>query len=249
MLPAVMVEPTGMPTLEVRGLHKRFGRLEVLRAMDLAFAPGRVTAVVGPNAAGKSTLLKCALGLVRPDRGEVLFEGVPVTGQHDYRRAIGFMPQRAAFPENLTGREVLGLVRGLHPDADEQDEDLLHRFGLESQLDKPVRTLSGGTRQKLNAVVAFLFRPRLIILDEPTAGLDPLASSILKEKLAELVDRGVTVVLTSHVMSEIEELAETVVFMVDGQAHFNGSMESLRRLTGEQRLERAVARLTRARVA
>lgn len=238
-----------VPTLEVRRLEKRFGKLQVLRKVDLAFAPGRVTAVVGPNAAGKSTMLKCALGLVRPDAGQVLFDGLEVTGQHHYRASIGYMPQRAAFPENLTGREVLRLVQGLRQDAPEPDVDLLHRFALESQLDKPVRTLSGGTRQKLNAVVAFLFRPRLVILDEPTAGLDPLASSILKEKVQELADAGVSVVLTSHVMSEIEELAEQVAFIVEGQTHFNGTMESLRRLTGEQRLEKAVARLMRARVA
>ncbi len=237
------------PLLSVNALDKRFGRLEVLRGVSVDFAPGRVTAVVGPNAAGKSTLLKCILGLVRPDAGEVRFEGRPVAGRHDYRAAVGYMPQRAAFPENLTGREVLRLVRGLRPGAPEPDDELLHRFQLGPQLDKPVRTLSGGTRQKLNAVVALRFQPRLVILDEPTAGLDPLASSILKEEVAVLRERGATVLLTSHVMSETEELADMVVFMVDGEAHFQGTMESLRRTTGEQRLERAVARLMRARVA
>lgn len=236
-------------TLSVHGLEKRFGRLEVLRGIDLAFEPGQVTAVVGPNAAGKSTLLKCALGLVRPDAGEIRFQDVNVTGEYGYRSAIGYMPQHAAFPENLTGREVIQLVRSLRTDAPEPDEDLLHRFTLESQLDKPIRTLSGGTRQKLNAVVAFLFRPQLVILDEPTAGLDPLASSILKEKVAALAAQGVSVVWTSHVMSEIEEVAHAVAFIVEGQPHFHGSLESLRAMTGEQRLEKAVARLMRARVA
>lgn len=238
-----------VPVLSVHGLRKRFGALEVLKGVDVEFAPGRITALVGPNAAGKSTLLKCALGLVRPDEGEVRFEDRPVADSHGYRAAIGYMPQRAAFPENLTGREVLGLVRGLRPGAGVEDEELLHRFGLEPQLDKPVRTLSGGTRQKLNAVVALLFRPRVVILDEPTAGLDPLASSILKEKVQALAESGTTVILTSHVMSEVEALADTVVFLVDGTTHFEGSMEALRKLTGEQRLERAVARLMRARVA
>jgi Cu-processing system ATP-binding protein len=159
------------------------------------------------------------------------------------------MPQGAPFPENLTGHEVLRLVRNLRPATTDLDEDLLHRFGLGAELHKPVRTLSGGTRQKLNAVVAFLFRPSLVILDEPTAGLDPLASSILKEKVQEVVARGVTVLLTSHIMSEIEALASEVLFLVEGKVHFQGTMEQLRRTTGEQRLEHAVARLMRARVA
>lgn len=245
-----MSEP--VPILSVHGLRKRFGALDVLKGVDVEFGPGRITALVGPNAAGKSTLLKCVLGLVRPDEGEVRFEGRPVADSHGYRAAIGYMPQRAAFPENLTGREVLSLVRSLRPgrsDAGAEDEELLHRFALDPQLDKPVRTLSGGTRQKLNAVVALLFRPHVVILDEPTAGLDPLASSILKEKVQALAEAGTTVILTSHVMSEVEALADTVVFLVDGTTHFEGSMEALRKLTGEQRLERAVARLMRARVA
>jgi Cu-processing system ATP-binding protein len=236
-------------SVEVCGLAKRFGRLEVLRGVDLRFESGRVTAVVGPNAAGKSTLLKCILGLVRPDAGRVLMEGRAVEGRHDYRAAIGYMPQRAAFPENLTGREVLRMVEGLRPGPVEVDDDLLHRFQLQGELDKAVRAMSGGTRQKLNAVVAFRFRPRILILDEPTAGLDPLASGLLKEGVRAALERGATAILTSHLMNEIEELADTVVFMVDGQAHFHGSMDVLRRLTGEQRLERAVARLMRARVA
>jgi Cu-processing system ATP-binding protein len=159
------------------------------------------------------------------------------------------MPQGAPFPENLTGHEVLRLVRSLRPGVTEVDDDLIHRFVLAPELGKPIRTLSGGTRQKLNAVVAFLFRPSLVILDEPTAGLDPLASSILKEKVQEATERGVTVLLTSHIMSEIEALASEVVFLVEGKVHFQGTMEQLRRTTGEQRLEHAVARLMRARVA
>lgn len=240
------VEPV---QLEVRGLRKRYGRLEALCGIDVAFAPGRVTAIVGPNAAGKSTLLKCVLGLVRPDAGAVLLDGVPVAGRSDYRSTIGYMPQRAAFPENLTGAEVLDLLRRVRRDLTREDEELLHRFQLQAELSKPVRALSGGTRQKLNAVVAFRSFPQVVVLDEPTAGLDPVASGVLKEKVLGHREAGATVILTSHVMAEIEELADDVVFLIDGQLHFHGSIEALWRLTGEQRLERAVARLMRARVA
>ncbi|HET9513174.1 MAG TPA: ABC transporter ATP-binding protein [Gemmatimonadales bacterium] len=237
-----------IPAVELRGIRKRFGRLQVLDGIDAEIPAGKVTAVVGPNASGKSTLIKCILGLVRPDAGESSVLGRRADGSPEYRRSIGYMPQGAPLPENLTGREVLALVQSIRP-GEATDEDLLHRFALGAQLDKPVRTLSGGTRQKLNAVVALLFRPRLLILDEPTAGLDPLACSILKEKVLEAAAGGATVLLTSHLMAEIEELADRVVFMVEGRIHFEGTMSALHRLTGEQRLERAVARLMRARVA
>lgn len=236
------------PTVQIDGVRKHFGRLQVLDGVDAVIPRGRATAIVGPNAAGKSTLIKCLLGLVRPDAGAILVHGEAVGADPAYRRDIGYMPQGAPFPENLTGHEILRLLRGLRPGA-ATDDDLLHRFQLEPQLGKPIRTLSGGTRQKLNAVVAFLFRPALVVLDEPTAGLDPLASGVLKEKIREATEQGVTVILTSHILNEIEELADEVIFLVEGRVHFQGTMETLRRTTGEQRLERAVARLMRARVA
>jgi len=236
------------PAIEFKGIRKRFGRLQVLDGIDAVLGSGRVTAIVGPNASGKSTLIKCALGLVRPDAGECLVLGASANGGPEYRRRIGYMPQGAPLPDNLTGREVLQLVQGIRP-GEETDEDLLHRFGLGPELDKPVRTLSGGTRQKLNAAIAFLFRPALIVLDEPTAGLDPLASGILKDRVREAVEAGATALLTSHVMSEVEVLADDILFLVDGKAHFHGSMIQLQHTTGEQRLERAVARLMRMRVA
>jgi Cu-processing system ATP-binding protein len=240
---------TAPAALRISGVAKRFGKLQVLESVDSVLPEGRVTAIVGPNAAGKSTLIKCILGLVRPDAGRIEVFGEPVGADPAYRARIGYMPQGAPFPENLTGHEVLRLVRSLRPGVTEVDDDLIHRFALGPELGKPIRTLSGGTRQKLNAVVAFLFRPSLVILDEPTAGLDPLASSILKEKVQEATERGVTVLLTSHIMSEIEALASEVLFLVEGKVHLQGTMEQLRRTTGEQRLEHAVARLMRARVA
>jgi Cu-processing system ATP-binding protein len=236
------------PALELHGIRKQFGRLTVLDGVTAAIARGRVTAIVGPNASGKSTLIKCVLGLVRPDAGEITVLGEPAGRDPGYRRRMGFMPQGAPFPENLTGREVLDLVQSLRP-HDPVDLDLVHRFALAPQLEKPVRLLSGGTRQKLNAAVAFMFRPEVLILDEPTAGLDPLASGIFKDKVKEAAIEGVSVLLTSHVLSEVEELADDVLFLLDGQIRFQGTMEELRRMTGEQRLERAVSRLMRMRVA
>ncbi len=230
--------------VDIVGLRKRFGRNEVLRGVDMKIAPGRITALVGPNSAGKTTLLKCLLGMVRPDPGSsVRIDGEAVNGGPEYRRRIGYMPQAARFPEQLTGRELLSFLIDLRAAPVDRDEELIAGFGLESQLDKPVRTLSGGTRQKINAVAAFLFRPSLLILDEPTAGLDPVAASVLKDRVLQAPSRGTSVLLTSHLMGEVEELAQDLVFLVDGQVEFSGSVESLLRQSGETRLERAMARL------
>jgi Cu-processing system ATP-binding protein len=234
------------PLVEVVGLSKRFGRLEVLRGVDLRLRRGRVTAIVGPNGSGKTTLIKSVLGLVRPDAGHVTFDGEDVTpGDVAYRARIGYMPQRAAFPENLTGRDVLAMLRDLREaePTDATDESLVRALGLESELDKPLRTLSGGTRQKVNAAVAFLFRPDLVVLDEPTAGLDPVASGALKDRIRDEKARGVTFALTSHIVSELEELADDVVFLLEGRVVFAGTAAELKREAGHDRLERAFAHL------
>lgn len=229
--------------VEASALEKRFGRLSVLRGLDLAIPSGGITALVGPNAAGKSTFIRSVLGLVRPDAGRLRVLGFDPGEGDGYRTRVGYMPQAARFPENLTGQEVLRLVSGLRGHPDDQDRELIATFGLADQLGKPVRTLSGGTRQKLNAVVAFLFRPSLVILDEPTAGLDPVASSQLKDKVRSAPAHGTSVLLTSHLMGEVEELADRVAFLLEGQIRFHGSIGELRAMTGEARLERAVARL------
>jgi len=231
--------------VSIRGLRKRYGRLEVLRGLDLEIAEGRVLAIVGPNAAGKTTLIKSILGLVRRRDGEIRVAGEAVGRDPRYRRRIGYMPQAARFPEQLTGAEVLALLRGVRGETTERDERLIDQLELRSSLATPVAAMSGGTRQKLNAAVAFLFRPSLLILDEPTAGLDPVASAVLKDRIKAAPGEGQTVILTSHIMSEIEELADEVVFLVEGSIRFQGSIASLVERTGEARLERAIARMMR----
>jgi len=231
------------------GITKRFGRLPVLRGVTFAARGGRITALVGPNGAGKSTLIKAILGLVRPDGGSLAVDGEPVGEDPRYRAGIGYMPQAARFPENLTGREVVAMLRDLRTHAVPEDDELFAAFGLVGELDKRLRTLSGGTRQKLNAAVAFMFRPRLLLLDEPTAGLDPIASGVLKAKLLRARDDGATVILSSHVLSELEQLADDVILLLDGQVEFEGSLRGLLQATSERRLERAVAALMRRRSA
>jgi Cu-processing system ATP-binding protein len=229
--------------IAVHGLRKRFGALDVLQGVDADIRTGRITGIVGPNAAGKTTLIKSILGLTRADSGVIEVGGVRVNGDESYRSRIGYMPQIARFPSNLTGAELVAMLRDLRPDAKDIDESLIESFGLASEMNKKLNVLSGGTKQKINAVAAFLFKPDLLILDEPTAGLDPRSSSILKDKILAERMRGRTFVITSHVMTELEELADEVIFISEGKVRFSGSIHQIMELTRQENLERAIAEL------
>jgi Cu-processing system ATP-binding protein len=230
--------------IRIRGLRKQYGRTPVLNGIDLDIAAGQVTAILGPNGAGKTTLIKSCLGLVHPDAGEIVIDGVRVNGDAEYRRRIGYMPQVPRYPENLTVAEILAMIRDLRGEPDDAiDTELIDVFDLEKQMDKPFRALSGGNRQRVSAAIAFMFRPPLLFLDEPTAGLDPVASSTLKDRIRREKEQGRTVILTSHVMSEIEELADVVIYLLDGHIDFERSVSDLMSGTGEATLERAIARM------
>jgi Cu-processing system ATP-binding protein len=235
--------------IEARDVTKSFGRLKVLDELSLSIKPGRITGLIGPNAAGKTTLAKIILGLVKPDSGTVEIDGKPIGGDDSYRSRIGYMPQLARFPENLTARELFGMLTDLRGPARPFDDDLLQRFNFGSALEKPIRALSGGTRQKVNAVIAFMFQPDLLILDEPTAGLDPVASGVLKDKVLREKAAGKTFLLTSHIMSELDELADDVAFINDGKVAFVGALTELKRITRQSNLERAIAEMMKHGVA
>ena len=227
--------------IEVNHLEKRFGALQVLRDLDLAMGRGRVTAIVGPNGAGKTTLIKIILGLTRADSGSVRVDGQSIAANDSYRSRIGYMPQIGRFPENLSALDLMALLRELRGADGSVDEELIDRLRLTDELRKPIRTLSGGTRQKVNAVLAFLFRPEILILDEPTVGLDPISSGIVKDKILAERGAGRTVVMTSHIMSDLEELADDVAFLAEGRVGYAGTLFDLKRITRQNNLERAVA--------
>lgn len=230
--------------ISIRGLRKQYGRVTVLSGLDLDISAGSVTAILGPNGAGKTTLIKSCLGLVHPDGGDILINGTCVNGDAGYRRDIGYMPQIPRYPENLTVREILAMIRDLRGEVPTvPDTELIDVFGLEAQMDKPFRALSGGNRQRVSASIAFMFGPGILFLDEPTAGLDPVASSTLKDRIRQEKEKGRTIILTSHVMSEIEELADVVVYLLDGRIDFQRSVRELMDGTGETTLERAIARM------
>ncbi len=233
-----------MESIVVEGLHKRFGRNHVLKGIDLTIRSGEITAILGPNASGKTTLIKCILGLVIPNRGRVTVMGEDVRKGVEYRRYIGYMPQIARFPENITVSELLSMVKDVRSQpADE--ERYLELFGLHRFLNTPLGVLSGGTRQKVNATLAFMFDNAIYILDEPTVGFDPVASTNFKDEVFRLKERGKSVVFTSHIMSEVEELADRVVFLLGGVIRFDGTPHQFKERTGESTLERAIAKLMR----
>lgn len=229
--------------IRIQHLHKSFDKLEVLKDVSLDIQRGAITAILGPNASGKSTLIKCILGMVNPDAGKILVDDEPILGRWHYRSKIGYMPQIARFPENLTVDELFAMLRDLRQGEDDVDIELFARYELGTMGRKRLGQLSGGTRQKILAAVAFLFMPKILILDEPTVGLDPLATTAFKDKLRKERAAGRTILLSSHLVNEVEELADNIVYLQDGKPLFDGTIGEIKHATAENRLDRALVRV------
>lgn len=223
-------------------IHKKFGRLAVLKGVSHEMGPGQVHVIMGPNASGKTTLMKSILGLVHPDKGHITVMGESVRHGYKYRRHIGYMPQIARFPENLSPNDLFAMVENIRNKKSER-EGLIEWLGLAPFLRKPLRYLSGGTRQKVNAVLALMHDAPVLLFDEPTVGLDPVARIKLKERMLEERNRGKTILLTTHVMSEIEELADEIIFLMDGSVRLIDTPKAIQQAQQEPTLERAIARI------
>lgn len=228
--------------IKVDCLEKSFKKARVLDGISFDIEHGAITAILGPNASGKTTLLKCILGLMIADKGTICINGTSIQNNAAYRKYIGFMPQAASFPDNVSAKALLGLIARFHGQKTASTE-LIDLFGIGSILTKPVRELSEGTKQKISAVCALSFGAQILILDEPTVGLDPISSIHLKEQILAEKQNGKTVLLTSHVMTEVEELADNIIFLLDGKLRFDGQVDKLKHITNEVRLERAIAKL------
>lgn len=229
--------------IEIKELQKKFGKFEVLKNINLSCKKGECIALIGPNGCGKTTLIKSVLGMVLPDSGTIHFNGKSVLGEYLYREKIGYMPQIGRYPDNMTIGQIIEMIKKIRNSSDDLDEDLLHAFELEKMFDKQMRTLSGGTTQKVSAVLAFLFNPDVLILDEPTAGLDPLAAEVLKEKIIKEKEKGKLILITSHLLSELDDLITEIIFMQEGKVHFHQKVEELKTTTGEEKISKAIAKI------
>lgn len=227
-------------------IEKSFGRTRALDSVSIAFPAGRMTALLGPNGSGKTTALKVLLGLVRPDRGHVLWNGEAVRDERVFRAQLGYMPQIAFLPENLTITEFLTMIADLRPTPPTRLGEMLARFDLDGMLGRPLKGLSGGTRQRVCAVMALMFDLPVYVFDEPTAGLDPLMARRFKEVVAREKAVGKTIVFTSHNMGDIEEMADHVVFLLEGRVLFDGTLAELHARTGRDSAEEAIAALIAA---
>ena len=229
--------------IEIKNINKKFGKLDVLKSVSLSCKSGECIALIGPNGCGKTTLIKSILGMVLPDKGSIEFNGKSILGEYIYRENIGYMPQIGRYPDNMTIGQIIDMIKKIRNSNHDLDEDLLNAFELEKMFDKQMRTLSGGTTQKVSAVLAFLFNPDVLILDEPTAGLDPLAAEVLKEKIIKEKEKGKLILITSHLLSELDDLITEIIFMQEGKVHFHQKVEELKTTTGEEKISKAIAKI------
>ncbi|WP_411275453.1 ABC transporter ATP-binding protein [Daejeonella sp.] len=223
-------------------ISKKFGKIRVLNEITTTCGKGECIALIGPNGCGKTTLIKSILGMVLADSGTITFDGKNIAGDWEYRNKIGYMPQIGRYPDNMTIVQILNMMRDIR-NSKALDEDLILGFSINKLLDKRMRTLSGGTIQKVSAALAFLFDPAVLILDEPTAGLDPVASELFKKKVLAEKEKGKLILITSHILSDLDDLVSRVIYMQDGNLIFHKSVTELQRDTGEERLARSIAQV------
>lgn len=230
--------------IQIENVVKRFGKLVALNGINLSIPGGKCISLIGPNASGKTTLIKSILGLVIPDEGTIYVKGKSIKGEWMYRQQIGYMPQIGRYPDNMNIAQLFKMITDLRKTSwSVCDTELYRLFDIEIMNGKRLGTLSGGTRQKISACLAFLFNPEILILDEPTAGLDPVSTELVKEKILKEKKKNKLILITSHVLSDLDELVDDVLFLQDGQISFQKSIGLLKEETGEQKLAKAIAKV------
>jgi ABC-2 type transport system ATP-binding protein len=217
------------PAIRIDGLTKRFGRVVAVEDLSMTVSRGEVFGFLGPNGAGKSTTIRLLLGLIRPTAGSAKIFACPASDVRRSHQHLAYVPADVALWPGLTGAEILHLLGSVGPGVDAAYRDeLVERFGLE--LDKPAKTYSTGNRQKVALVAAFATRAPLLVLDEPTSGMDPLMERRFRDCVAEARDRGQTVFLSSHQLGEVEAVCDRVAILRAGRLVEVDSIADLRRL-------------------
>ncbi|HOS48637.1 MAG TPA: ABC transporter ATP-binding protein [Bacteroidia bacterium] len=228
--------------ISIENISKSFGKQEVLKNISVKMNSNECIALIGPNGSGKTTLIKSVLGMVPVVKGKILIDNVSIEGNYQYRSLIGYMPQIGRYPDNMNIGQVINLMKNIRGNQTSFDETLIDDFNLRAIYGKKMSTLSGGTRQKVSACIAFLFNPHVLILDEPTAGLDPLSSEILKNKILVEKAKGKLIIITSHVLSELEDLITRVIYMQDGNIRIDAFLNDLLLQTGENKLGKIISK-------
>jgi len=229
--------------ISVENLTKSFGKFKALDNISLDFERGNTISLIGPNGSGKTTLIKSILGLMIPEKGIIKINNKEVKNDCAYRSQIGYMPQIGRYPENMTIGQVINMLKEIRKDCKSYDEELINGFGIPGIRNKTMRSLSGGTRQKVSACLSFLFKPDIFILDEPTAGLDPVSSELLKGKIMKERANGKLILITSHVLSDLDDITSHVVYLQDGKLMFYKEVGELKKSTGEEKLNKVIANI------
>ena len=228
--------------IKIEGLHKFYGNHHVLNDINLDIGEPGIYAILGPNGSGKSTLLKSIIGLVNPRQGDISVNGISIAGTHAYRNEISYLPQIARFPDNLRVFELIRLIKEIRNEKADESE-LVKLFQIEPDMRKRLRNLSGGTRQKVNMILGFLFDTPFLILDEPTISLDPVSLSKFRKIISEKREQGKIIIYTTHIMSLVEELSDKIILLMEGRIIFEGGFKKICSVTGTTSLENAIAQL------
>ena len=228
--------------IEFKDVHKKYGKLEVLKGVSFTIKDGGIFAILGPNGSGKTTSMKSFLGMVIPTKGDIFFNGKSIKNQWAYREQISYLPQIANFPSNLKVKELIAMLKNIKK-LPCHEQELIERFGLQKHLNKSLGNLSGGTKQKVNLVLTFMVDVPVLVLDEPTSGLDPIAILALKNLILREKEKGKTILITSHILSFIEELSDEILFILEGNIYFRGTPQQLLETTQKNNFQEAIAEL------
>ena len=228
--------------IEFKNIHKKYGKLEVIKGVNFSIKDGGIIAILGPNGSGKTTSMKSFLGMVIPSKGDIFFNGKSIKNEWAYREQISYLPQIANFPNNLKVTELISMIKDIKK-QECNDKELIELFGLQKHLHKSLGNLSGGTKQKVNLVLTFMVDVPYLVLDEPTSGLDPIAILALKKLIIREKEKGKTILITSHILSFIEELSDEIIFILEGNIYFRGTPTELLEKTQKTDFQEAIAEL------
>jgi len=237
--------------LQIKGLWKSYGGTLAVADLSLSIKAGKIHGLLGPNGAGKTTVVKCIVGLLKPDKGEILVNGVEITSSESYKSLIGYLPEDPALPEYLTVEEFLGYLarlRSVKPqEAKLRVGELMEIFSLTRLKHEFIGSLSKGLRQRVAVASAFIHKPKILILDEPFLGLDPEGQLKVKSMVKDIVKHGGAALISTHMLDTAERFCDTVTIIYMGREIVSGDVESIKQVADANSLEEAFIKLINRR--